>query len=66
MVKDNWDVLNVLLVGLRLKGCVEEEGDIPLSPSSTSVARRFGQLSLNMQTQTVCSGLKFHVLLVST
>ena len=31
-----------------------EEGAMPLIPSSTIVAGRFGQLSMNLQTQSVC------------
>jgi len=33
----------------------EEEGGVLLIPPSISVVGRFGQLSLNMQAQTVCS-----------
>jgi len=40
---------------VTVKNCVQEEGDYRLSPSSTSVAGRLDQLSMNMQTQSVCS-----------
>jgi len=39
-----------LLRRMAVKGCVLEEGDDRLSPSSTSVAGRLEQLNLNTQT----------------
>jgi len=51
--------INIKMYGLKRNSSGEriskEEGNNRLAPSSTSVAGRFGQLSINTQTQSVCS-----------